>query len=90
MQIAPEPVGFDLRGRCPEPALGTPGSQAVAIVRSGSLHERAEERIDPESVREVLAPPVALVGDPGELGDADGFVFSDLNQAGLREKPARG
>src|SRR5262245_6713488 len=90
MQIPAEPVGLHLRGRCPDPALGAPGSQAVVLARPGGLHEGAEERVDPEAMGEVAASSVALVRNPGKVRGSDALRIGDLAQAGLREKPTRG
>jgi hypothetical protein len=88
-EVRPEPVRLDLRGPGPDPALGSPGGKAMALVGSGGLGERAEERVDAEAVGQQQVGPVAVIGDPGQLRCPHAFGVGDLGEAGLRQVPAR-
>jgi hypothetical protein len=90
MQVPPEAVGLDLGGFRPDPVLGPPGLQAVAPEGSGGLGEGAEERVDAEAVGDELVRPVARVRDPGQVRGPDVLGVGDLDQALLRQVPARG
>jgi hypothetical protein len=62
----------------------------MALLGSGGLGERAEERVDPQPVGEHEVRPVARIGDPGKVRDPHVLRVRDLDQARLREVPARG
>jgi hypothetical protein len=88
MQVAPEPVGLDLRGFRPDPVLGAPCREAVGLDPPGGLDERAEERVHPEAVGEQQVGPVAVVGDPRQVRDPDALGVGDLDNSDLCEVPA--
>src|SRR6266545_1551739 len=89
MQVPPEPVGLDLGGPGADPVLRPPGGKAMALVASGGLGERAEERVHPEAVGEQLVRSVAVIGDPWKVRGPDALGLSELGQAELGEEPAR-
>jgi len=88
VEVPPEPVGLDLRRFRANPVLWTPGDETVALVGSGGLGERAEERVDAEAVGEHLTRPVAVIGNPGQVRGSDVLRLGDRGKAFLREEPA--
>jgi hypothetical protein len=90
MQVASEPVGLHLGGPGPDPVLGPPGGQAMALEGSGDLGERAEERVHPQPMGDHLARAVAGVRHPGKVRGPDVLGVGDLDEALLCEVPARG